>query len=70
MAISNIPQCSMRIGESVINTYGSLMDLFDVYQGIETEKEKEELLSSIQITENRKLGTKISKKIYDYLFKI
>ena len=70
MAISNIPQCSMKISDAIITKYGSLMDLFDIYQGIETEKEKEQLLSNIQINENRKIGYKLSKKIYDYLFKV
>lgn len=70
MAISNIPQCSMKIGEAIIDKYGSLMDLCDVYLGLENEDDKETLLSKIQITETRKLGCKLSKKIYDFLFKV
>ena len=69
MAISNIPQCSIKIGKAVIDKYGSLMNLFDVYQGLEMEKEKEQLLSTIQINESRKIGLKISEKIYNFLFK-
>ena len=70
MAISNIPNCSFKISEAIINKYGTLMDLFDVYQGLEHESDKEILLSGIDISNNRKIGLKISKKIYEYLFKI
>lgn len=70
LMFSNIPGVSVKIGEVIINKYSNIMELFDIYQGIETENEKEKLLENIIVSEKRKIGAKTSKKIYDYLFKI
>lgn len=66
----NIPGVSVKIGELIINKYGNVMELFDKYQSLESEDEKERLLENITVKERRKIGLKISKKIYNYLFKI
>ena len=50
MAISNIPNCSFKISEAIINKYGTLMDLFDVYQGLDHESDKDILLSECPIS--------------------
>jgi crossover junction endonuclease MUS81 len=70
LALSNIPGISKTIGSIVIDKYTSLADLFDIYQGLETEQEKESLLKDLQLNEKRKIGLVSSKKIYDYLFKV
>jgi crossover junction endonuclease MUS81 len=70
LMFSNIPGVSVTIGEIIINTYGNVMELFDKYQGLESEDEKERLLENITVKERRKIGLKLSKKIYNYLFKI
>jgi crossover junction endonuclease MUS81 len=70
LALSNIPGISKTIGTVVINKYSSLADLFDIYQGLETEQEKELLLKDLQLNEKRKVGLASSKKIYEYLFKV
>jgi ERCC4-type nuclease len=77
LAISTIPGISNNMGESVIKEYGSLIGLVNEYNKItnnntlnedEKIKRKENLLSDIQITEKRKLGKKLSSKIYNHLF--
>lgn len=70
LMFSSIPGVSAKIGDVIIAKYGSLMELFDVYQGIETECEKETLLEKIEVSAKRKIGGKTSKKIYDYLFRV
>ena len=70
LALSNIPGISKTIGTVIINKYSSLADLFDIYQGLETEQEKELLLKDLQLNEKRKVGLASSKKIYEYLFKV
>lgn len=69
LIFSNIPGISPKIGETIIKKYGSLIELFDIYKGLKTEKEKEKLLEKLEVTDKRKVGTKTSKKIYEYLFK-
>jgi crossover junction endonuclease MUS81 len=68
MALGVVPGISYKIATSILKEYNTLSDLFDTYQGLETEEEKIHLLKNIEITENRKLGLNASKNIYDYLF--
>jgi crossover junction endonuclease MUS81 len=70
LALSSIPGISKNVGRVIIKQYESLANLFDTYQGLETEKEKEELLKDLQRNDKRKIGLVSSKKIYDYLFKV
>jgi crossover junction endonuclease MUS81 len=68
MALGVVPGISYKMSDSVIKKYKSLGNLFDTYQGLETEDEKKHLLKNIEITGTRKLGLNASKNIYNYLF--
>ena len=68
MALGVVPGISHKMAMFIMEKYKTLGDLFDAYQGLETEEEKIHLLKNIEITENRKIGYKASKNIYDYLF--
>jgi crossover junction endonuclease MUS81 len=68
MALGVVPGISYKIATAILKEYNTLSDLFDAYQGLETEEEKIYLLKNIEITENRKLGLSASKNIYEYLF--
>jgi crossover junction endonuclease MUS81 len=68
MALGVVPGISYKMAECIIKRYNTLSDLFDTYQGLETEDEKKNLLKDIEIKENRKLGSKNSLNIYDFLF--
>ena len=70
LAFSNIPGISVKVGEAIITKWNTLSELVDAYFGLETEEEKEQILANIQINEKRKIGSKKSKKIYEYLFKL
>ena len=68
MALGVVPGISYKMATAIIKKYNTLNDLFDTYQGLETEEEKKHLLKNIVITNNRKLGLSASKNIYEYLF--
>ena len=68
MALGVVPGISYKMATSIIKEYKTLGNVFDIYQGLETEEEKKHLLKNIVITENRKLGLNASKNIYEYLF--
>ncbi len=68
MALGVVPGISYKMATAIIKKYNTLSDLFDTYQGLETEEEKKHLLKNIVITNNRKLGLSASKNIYEYLF--
>ena len=67
-----IPGVSMMFVDSIFKKYKSVIDLLEEYQKIENKKDRENLLSNLELKtqsgKNRKLGKVISKRIYDYLF--
>ena len=44
MALGVVPGISYKIAECIIKRYNTLSDLFDTYQGLESEDEKKNLL--------------------------
>ena len=67
-----IPGVSIMFVEAIFKKYNSVIKLLEEYQKIENKKDKENLLSELELKtpsgKNRKLGKVISKRIYDYLF--
>ena len=58
--------------DAIFKKYNSVLELLEDYQKIENKKDRENLLSDLELKtpsgKNRKLGKVISKRIYDYLF--
>lgn len=69
LQLSVIPGISMNIAEKISNEYKNMNELFKAYNEIDNSniEEKYHLLANIQITEKRKLGKALSKKIYNAL---
>ena len=65
--LSIIPGVSINIASKIVSQYNTLPKLINEYDNLSDIKEKEELLSNIQIGK-RKLGSSLSKKIYNSLF--
>ena len=67
-----IPGVSKMFVDGIFKKYKSVIQLLEEYQKIENKKDKENLLSNLELKtpsgKNRKLGKVISKRIYDYLF--
>lgn len=55
---------SVTIGEQITKVYGCAGSLCSAYLELTNETEKEDLLSSIQTTDKRKVGKALSKRIY------
>jgi ERCC4-type nuclease len=55
---------SLKIAEAIKKQYSSMFCLIEEYMKKETEKEKEMLLVDLVITDKRKIGKALSKKIY------
>lgn len=55
---------SLKIAEAIKKKYKSIFCLIETYMQKETEKEKELLLVDLVITDKRKIGKALSKKIY------
>lgn len=66
--LSVIPGISITIAKRITTVHSNLPELIIAYNKLETVTEKEKMLSSIQITDKRKLGVALSKKIYNSLF--
>jgi crossover junction endonuclease MUS81 len=66
--LSVIPGVSMNISKKITETYTTLPILINTYEKIVDISEREKLLSSIQVTDKRKLGIALSKKIYNSLY--
>ena len=58
---------SMKIAEQIKMKYQNMFCLINEYNKKETEEEKEKLLIDISITDKRKIGKAMSKKIYTSL---
>lgn len=71
IALSSIPRVSKHISLRIIERYKSINNLVNIYNSLDNIKDKEELLSNINIStiENKKknLGPKLSKTIYLYI---
>lgn len=65
--LSVIPGVSVNIASKIALQYKTLPHLINEYNNLIDLKEKEELLSNIQVGK-RKLGSALSKKIYTSLF--
>lgn len=65
--LSIIPGVSYTTATIINKEYKTLKDLIDLYNSKENIKDKESLLTNIQLNEKRKLGNALSKKIYEYL---
>ena len=66
--LSLIPQVSENIATEISKNYPTLKNLIDTY--IKTPEHLQPiLLSDIKITEKRKLGNKLSERIYYYFYK-
>ena len=62
-----IPGISINIATKIIQEYKSIQLLLKSFCKKESQNEKENMLKDIQITEKRKLGKVLSKKIFEYL---
>lgn len=63
-----IPGVSLKIAKSIESyPFVSIKDLVDKYNSIQSVKDKELLLADIAITEKRRVGKALSKKIYEYI---
>lgn len=65
LQLSVIPGVSINIAKKISEDYKCMMDLINAYNLQENNLKKENLLADIQITEKRKLGKALSKKIYN-----
>lgn len=68
--LSVIPGISINIAKKITEIYTSLPELINAYNNIDNLDKKEKMLSCIQITNKRKLGMALSKKIYNSLYVI
>lgn len=68
--IQTIPGVSLQIATSISKIYHTVDELMKAYNEIDNGdiKQKELLLSEIMITEKRKIGKSLSKKIYEIMF--
>ncbi len=64
--LKQIPGVSTGCAESISKIYPSFNDLLNKYKELENEDEKKHLLSQIMI-KKRKIGNKLSEKIYQYI---
>lgn len=71
MCYMNIPGISSNIAMKIAEVYPKLKDLILAYQKLDNEKEKENLLTNIILTETdkqkRRIGPVISKRVYEYV---
>tara|TARA_B100001094_G_scaffold83842_2_gene80160 strand:+ start:228 stop:959 length:732 start_codon:yes stop_codon:yes gene_type:complete len=76
--LSNIPGVSIKMSEVILKEVKTIKNLILKYNnididlekdGLNFEKEREELLKDIQYNEKRRIGKAISKRIYEFLFK-
>jgi crossover junction endonuclease MUS81 len=66
--LSVIPGISINIATKIKEIYTSLPELINAYNNIDNVLEREKMLSCIQLTNKRKLGIALSKKIYKSLY--
>lgn len=66
--LSVIPGVSMNISKKISDIYTTLPLLIIAYEKLHDISEREKMLSNIQVTDKRKLGVGLSKKIYNSLY--
>lgn len=65
-----IPQVSTSIASEISTVYPSLISLVSAYQSVEDGKQREELLANIKQKNGRRIGEKISKRVYEFVYNI
>jgi crossover junction endonuclease MUS81 len=65
-----IPQVSTAIASEISTVYPSLISLLSAYQSVEDGKQREELLANIKQKNGRRIGEKISKRVYEFVYNI
>lgn len=65
--LSVIPGVSYSTALLISKEYNTMKDLIDAYNKCDDVKSKHNLLANIQINQKRKLGSAVSKKIYEAL---
>ena len=72
IALTNIPGISTTIAIKINEHYPSIRNLLQAYDNCSNEEESIKLISEIILTESekqkRRIGTVISKRIYEYLY--
>lgn len=64
---TNIPGISSTIASKIAEKYPTIQSLLNTYNNCSTTKECELLLAKITISDKRKLGNVISKRVYQYI---
>lgn len=68
LILLQIPGVSKIFVESILEKYTSIKKIIQEYNNIETEKEKENLLTELELKgKKRKVGKVVSKRIYEFL---
>ena len=63
-----IPGVSKVFVETILQQYSSIKKIIQEYNNLETEKEKENLFTNLELVgKKRKIGKVISKRIYEFL---
>jgi len=65
-----IPQVSTSIATEISTIYPSLISLVSAYQSVEDEKQREELIANIKQKNGRRIGEKISKRVYEFVYNV
>lgn len=69
--LSQIPGCSINMAKQIVSESTSMLQLCQAYSCLDTIKEKEKLLENIKYqtsnNKSRKIGSKMSAKIYNYI---
>jgi hypothetical protein len=71
VSLQNIPQVSDKISEVIIEKYKTFSNLLNIYNTI-PEELREKLLADLEYSiandKKRKIGIKISSRIYNFLY--
>ena len=68
LVLLQIPGVSKIFVESILEKYTSIKKIIQEYDNLETEKEKENLLTDLELKgKKRKVGKVVSKRIYEFL---
>jgi len=68
--LRQIPGVSQTFAEKIAENYPTMKQLFNAYNNIgeEDEKQKKQMLKNIMVTDKRKLGPVLSERIYNFLY--
>ena len=68
LVLLQIPGISKIFADTILNKYSSLKKIINEYNNLETIKEKENLLTNLELQgKKRKIGKVISKRVYEFL---